>query len=87
MVVAVAVALLLSLVFLTTSTLMSDCVFLAVQLATLFALERWTTRTGTVVAGVGAAVAMLMRSVDRPCRRARSCVVSTGRVNGGARRC
>ena len=52
-----------SLVFLTTSTLMSDCVFLAVQLATLVALERWPTRTGTVVAGVGAAVPMLMRAV------------------------
>lgn len=61
--VAVAVALVPSLVFLTTSTLMSDAAFLAVQLATLVALERWPTRTGTVVAGVGAAVAMLMRSV------------------------
>ena len=63
LIVAVAVALVPSLVFLTTSTLMSDCVFLAVQLATLVALERWPTRTGTVVAGVGAAVAMLMRAV------------------------
>jgi hypothetical protein len=63
LIVAVAVALVPSLVFLTTSTLMSDCVFLAVQLATLVALERWSTRTGTVVAGVGAAVAMLMRSI------------------------
>ena len=61
--VAVAVPLVPSLVFLTTSTLMSDAAFLAVQLATLVALERWSTRTGTVVAGVGAAVAMLMRSV------------------------
>ena len=61
--VTVVVALVPSLVFLTTSTLMSDCVFLAVQLATLVALERWPTRTGTVVAGVGAAVAMLMRAV------------------------
>jgi Glycosyltransferase family 87 len=61
--VAVAVSLVPSLVFLTTSTLMSDAVFLAVQLATLVALERWPTRTGTVVAGVGAAVAMLMRTV------------------------
>jgi hypothetical protein len=63
LVVAVAVTLVPSLVFLATSTLMSDYVFLAVQLATLVALERWTTRTGTVVAGVGAAVAMLMRTV------------------------
>jgi glycosyl transferase family 87 len=63
LIVAVVVALVPSLVFLTTSTLMSDCVFLAVQLATLVALERWPTRTGTVVAGVGAAVAMLMRAV------------------------
>lgn len=61
--VAVAVALVPSLIFLTTSTLMSDCVFLAVQLATVVVLERWSTRTGTVVAGVGAAVAMLMRTV------------------------
>ena len=63
LVVAVAVALVPSLVFLTTSTLMSDAAFLAVQLATLVALERWPTRTGTIVAGVGAAVAMLMRTV------------------------
>ena len=63
LIVAVAVALVPSLVFLATSTLMSDCVFLAVQLATLVALERWSTRTATVVAGVGAAVAMLMRTV------------------------
>ena len=63
LIVAVAVALIPSLVFLTTSTLMSDAAFLAVQLATLVALERWPTRTGTVVAGVGAAVAMLMRTV------------------------
>ena len=63
LIVALAVALVPSLVFLTTSTLMSDCVFLAVQLATLVALDRWSTRTGTVVAGVGAAVAMLMRTV------------------------
>ena len=63
LIVAVAVALVPSLVFLTTSTLMSDAAFLAVQLATLVALERWPTRTGTVVAGVGAAVAMLMRAV------------------------
>ena len=63
LIVAVAVALVPSLVFLSTSTLMSDCVFLAVQLATLVALERWPTRTGTVVAGVGAAVGMLMRAV------------------------
>lgn len=63
LIVAVAVALVPSLVFLATSTLMSDCVFLAVQLATLVALERWPTRTGTVVAGFGAAVAMLMRAV------------------------
>jgi hypothetical protein len=63
LIVAVVVALVPSLVFLATSTLMSDCVFLAVQLATLIALERWPTRTGTVVAGVGAAVAMLMRAV------------------------
>jgi hypothetical protein len=62
LIVAVAVALVPSLVFLTTSTLMSDAAFLAVQLATVVALERWTTRTGTVVAGVGAAVAMLMRT-------------------------
>lgn len=63
LIVAVAVTLVPSLVFLTTSTLMSDAVFLAVQLATIVAIERWTTRTGTVVAGVGAAIAMLMRSV------------------------
>jgi hypothetical protein len=63
LIVAVAIALVPSLVFLTTSTLMSDCVFLVVQLATLVALERWPTRSGTAVAGVGAAVAMLMRSV------------------------
>ena len=63
LIVAVAVTLVPSLVFLATSTLMSDAVFLAVQLATLVALERWPTRTGTVVAGVGAAVAMLMRTV------------------------
>ena len=63
LVVAVAVALIPSLVFLTTSTLMSDAAFLAVQLATLVALERWPTRTGTVAAGVGAAVAVLMRTV------------------------
>lgn len=63
LIVAVAVALVPSLVFLSTSTLMSDAAFLAVQLATLVALERWPTRTGTVVAGVGAALAMLMRTV------------------------
>ena len=63
LIVAVTVTLVPSLVFLATSTLMSDYVFLAVQLATLVALERWSTRTGTVVAGVGAAVAMLMRTV------------------------
>ena len=63
LIVAVAVSLVPSLVFMTTSTLMSDAAFLAVQLATLVALERWPTRTGTVVAGVGAAVAMLMRAV------------------------
>ena len=45
LIVAVAVALVPSLVFLTTSTLMSDAAFLAVQLATLVALERWSTRT------------------------------------------
>jgi hypothetical protein len=60
--VAVAVALIPSLVFITTSTLMSDAAFLAVQLATVVVLERWTTRTGTVVAGLGAAIAMLMRT-------------------------
>lgn len=63
LIVAVAVALVPSLVFLTTSTLMSDAAFLAVQLATIVALERWKSRTGTVAAGVGAAVAMLMRTV------------------------
>src|SRR5262245_19343515 len=63
LVVSVAVALVPSLVFLTTSTLMSDAVFLAVQFATLVALERWPTRAGTVVAGAGAAIAMLMRTV------------------------
>lgn len=61
--VAVAASLVPSLVFLATSTLMSDAVFLAVQLATLLTIERWPTRTGTVAAGIGAAVAMLMRSV------------------------
>jgi hypothetical protein len=61
--VAVAVSIVPSLVFLSTSTLMSDAAFLAVQLATLVALERWPTRTGTVLAGVGAALAMLMRTV------------------------
>jgi hypothetical protein len=63
LIVAVAIALVPSLVFMTTSTLMSDCVFLTVQLATLVALERWSTRGATVVAGVGAAIAMLMRTV------------------------
>lgn len=63
LVVAVVVSLVPSLVFLSTSTVMSDAAFLAVQLATLVALERWPTRTGTVVAGVGAALAMLMRTV------------------------
>ncbi len=63
LIVAVAVALVPSFVFLTTSTLMSDTAFVTVQLATLVALERWPTRTGTVAAGVGAAVAMLMRTV------------------------
>jgi hypothetical protein len=63
LIVAVAVSLVPSLVFISTSTLMSDAVFLTVQLATLVALERWPTRTGTVVAGVGAAVAMLLRTV------------------------
>ena len=63
LIVAVVVALVPSLVFLTTSTLMSDAAFLAVQLATLVALERGGSRTGTVVAGVGAAVGMLMRTV------------------------
>lgn len=63
LIVAVAVALVPSLVFLTTSTLMSDAAFLAVQLATIVALERWKTSTGTVAAGVGAAIAMLIRTV------------------------
>jgi hypothetical protein len=63
LIVAVAVTLVPSLVFISTSTLMSDAAFLAVQLATLVALERWPTRTGTVLAGVGAALAMLMRTV------------------------
>jgi hypothetical protein len=62
LIVAVAVALVPGLVFMTTSTLMSDCAFLAVQLATVVVFERWSTRTATVVAGVGAAVAMLMRT-------------------------
>lgn len=61
--VAVAVALVPSLVFLTTSTLMSDVAFLAVQLATIVAIERTTSRAGTAVAGLGAAAAMLIRSV------------------------
>jgi hypothetical protein len=61
--VAVVVSLVPSLVFLATSTLMSDVTFVAVQLATIVALERWSTRTGTVVAGLGAGIAVLMRSV------------------------
>lgn len=61
--VGVAVALVPSLTFLATSTLMSDAVFLCVQLATVVILERWPTRAGTVAAGTGAAVAVLMRSV------------------------
>lgn len=61
--VAIATALVPSLVFLSTSTLMSDAAFLSVQLLTILALERWPSRGGTVAAGVGAAVAMLMRSV------------------------
>ena len=44
LIVAVVVALVPSLVFLTTSTLMSDAAFLAVQLATIVALERGGSR-------------------------------------------
>src|SRR5581483_12238036 len=50
LIVAAAVALVPSLVWLATSTLMSDSAFLAVQLGSLVALERWTTRTGAAVA-------------------------------------
>jgi hypothetical protein len=63
LIVAVVVALVPSLVFLTTSTLMSEPVFLALQLATILVLERGTSRAGTVVAGVGAAVVTLIRTI------------------------
>ena len=63
LIVAVVVALVPSLVFLSTSTLMSDAAFLAVQLATIVVFERSPSRTGTVVAGVGAAAGMLIRAV------------------------
>ena len=63
LIVAAAVALVPSLVWLATSTLMSDSAFLAVQLGSLVALERWTTRTGVAVAGVGAGVAVLIRTI------------------------
>ncbi len=61
--VAVAVALIPSLVFLTTSTLMSEPVFLAAQLATIVALDRHQSRSGTVIAGIGAALVVLIRTV------------------------
>jgi hypothetical protein len=61
--VAVATVLVPSLVFLATSTLMSEGVFLVVQLATLVALERWPSRAGTVAAGVGAALTVLIRTM------------------------
>lgn len=60
---AVAVALVPSLVFLATSTLMSEAAFLAVQLATIVALERSRSRGGTIVAGVGAAAVVLIRTI------------------------
>lgn len=63
MVVSMAVALVPSLVFLATSTLMSDVAFLAVQLATVVALERTSTRAGTVAAALGAAGAVLIRTI------------------------
>lgn len=60
---ALAVALVPSLVFLATSTLMSEAAFLAVQLATIMALERCTSRTGTILSGLGAALVVLIRSI------------------------
>jgi hypothetical protein len=63
MLVAVAAGLVPSLVFIATSTLMSEPVFLAAQLATIVVLERATSRTGTVAAGVGAAAVVLIRTV------------------------
>jgi hypothetical protein len=61
--VAVAVALVPSLVFIATSTLMSEAAFLAAQLATIVILERSASRSGTVAAGIGAAAAVLIRTV------------------------
>ena len=62
LVVAIAVVLVPGLVFLATSTLMSESVFLAAQLATLLILERWRSRSGAVAAGVAAAATMLIRT-------------------------
>lgn len=61
--VSAAVALVPSLVFLATSTLMSDVAFLAVQLATVLVLERTTSRAGTIAAAVGAAATVLIRTI------------------------
>lgn len=63
LVVSAAVALVPSLVFLATSTLMSDVAFLAVQLATVVTVERTTSRAGAVAAGLGAAATVLIRTI------------------------
>jgi len=60
--VAVGVALIPSLVFFAASTVMSECVFLTVQLATIVALERWRSSAGTAAAGAGAALTTLTRT-------------------------
>lgn len=61
--VAVGVALVPSLVFIATSTLMSEAVFLAVQLATVVVLERATSTRGTIAAAAGAAAAVAIRTI------------------------
>lgn len=60
--VAVGVALIPSLVFFAASTVMAECVFLTMQLATIVALERWRSSAGTAAAGAGAALTTLTRT-------------------------
>lgn len=61
--VALGVALVPSLVFIATSTLMSEAAFLAVQLVAVVVLERTTSNRGTIAAGAGAAAAVAIRTI------------------------
>jgi hypothetical protein len=59
---AAAVVLVPSFVFLATSTLMSECVFTAVQLGTILVIDRARTWRGHVAGAIGAAIVMLIRT-------------------------